>query len=325
MVKQTHLLSYLRETTFGSNTIAADTQTYKLGHFFKSQVLPSPQCDVRSISHLNDRDASYLISGMHRLKSDMQFYMVNALPLYYAMGQSTNTDKTTYWEHAISGVWAAGANKFDLPSFTLHHEATDGTTEYVREYFGNKVDRVNIIAQRNKPVICEMGLLASSLVATGNELTTAPIFPATKNEKPWVGNNFTLTWDDGSVTTVESFNIGIQNNLQPIWVDNTRLPKYIFEGDRKYMVNLNLTISENNNIFINRVLDQVAKTLVIKMTRATHDFMQFTFADSVVVSQNESVHFISEGLFFVPIVIMPKTCTIAIEDNIANTFYPTQS
>jgi hypothetical protein len=319
-----HVLSYLQESTYAQNTILAGTQTYHLGHFFENQILPAPQVGMTRYSNLDDRDASHLAPGRFPMKSTLKFYLINGIPLYLAMGQSANTNPS-YWQHVITGVYAAGSDKFDMPSFTLHHELKDGST-LIREYFGNKISRCQLSAQRGGPVICDLDLMASKIVASGNELTTPPIFPATANQKPFRFDSSTITWDGVTYVNLQSVNIGIGNALEGIFVHRTsdeEFARFIFEGDRTYMLNLNILI-QDNTFLIDRVLDQIPKNFSLLFTRGTNDTINFAFTGCQVTDQKD-VFKVREGNILVPAVIVPKTLTITVQDQIPGTFYPTQS
>ena len=326
-IKTKHRLGFKQEgfATYGVSPITAtNIQTYKIGNISEDQDLPMPVMNFNPLSYHNDRDISILDSGIFSLSRKLSFELVNAIPLYLAMGQSANTTPS-YEQHVISGVWDSGANKFNLPSFTLHHEQRNGDV-LVSEYLGCKVNSINIMGQLHKEIECEMVIMSNKFVKTGcYVLGITPIFPTVAVEKPYPFYGMIFEWAEELVGTIQSINIGIQNNLEPKYFyreTNEEFPKEIRERERIYGFNLN-TIPENNT-FLDNLIDQIEKGFDITLLRGTNDEIKFAFSGCKIASHGERFK-VRGGKYIIPVIGQPRKCEITAKDTITSGFYPTQT
>ena len=160
-------ISFLKESTYGSNTIGANTQTYKLGLFTQENTLPAPVSTYNTYYKDGKRDVQSAIQNKVSFDGELSFIPCDVVMAKYALGQDSFTDKGDYNEHIITGI-----DSGNLPSFTLHFEYSDN---WVKDFFGCKVDKYTLIMNENMPLICAMKLKANNM-QTGTKLTTAPTF-----------------------------------------------------------------------------------------------------------------------------------------------------
>lgn len=308
-------LGYLPETTFGENTINADTQLYKLGYFLGPMEMPSPKTSITGPVPLSGRSYGSLWHGqIQSTQRDFTFVLLNGIPIAYTLGDVSTSNEAGYYEHTITE-----ANQ--LPSLSLHHEKKD---ESVREYRGVKCDTFTLVAMKGQPITASLGIEASVITQPATISDNAPILPPTANDDYFGFENMTMKWNDVNVTDIMSLSFGVTNGLTSAFVDratNARFPRYIVEGHTlTYFINISVF---GSTTFLTDFLAGQTRSCEIKISRGTHDFMTFTFATCGILSCQEIyVPPISTEEAMVSIGLIPKSCSLVVEDNIAGTYYP---
>lgn len=323
MVQTAHVLSYLH----GENpTIDATTQTYKLGEFatrLGNQNLPSPVFTLNPVYPRNSLDPTTIDSATCILQGSFKFLLMNGIPLYYALGQSTNSTPS-YEQHDLTGVWSEGNDKFDLPMFKLHHEIKNGTTQ-VHEYQGCKVNKLILSAVKDDYITCELGIIAKKAVFSGTELTTAPTFPTGTGSSPYKFNSGTFTWDGTDYTSIVGFTFSIITQIEPVHVhrdSDEEFPKYLLERQRAVSFSLSLIIGDS--VFFTELLNQVSKAFTILIERSSTDSISISLTDCKV-SQVGDVFRVKGGSFLYNVFGLARKCSVTVKDSISASFYPTQS
>jgi len=324
MVKTTHVLSYLDESSYGvpaTNPIVAATQTYLFGEFYENQELASPIPEIKPAYPQNSRDPSVIDVGPFALRKSLKFYMMNGIWLWYALGQNAAGGAAGHYIHTLTGCWAAGLNKFDLPSFTIHHEEKNGTSK-ASEYYGCKIDTLTIEGKRNQALTCQIDYIASKVATGRNVLTTAPYLPQTPAATPYIFGKTELNWNaEGVSTEVQSLTFKIHNYLTPVpvhRVTDEHFAKYLREGDRSYELALTLVQSaDDSNKWLDLLIAHLqTEDLTLAFPRGTDDLITMTLSNNTVTLA-QKIFKVKAGEYAVNLTIIPAICSVVVDDNIA--------
>jgi len=302
-----YLLSFLKESTYGQNTINANTQTYYLGLITEECSMPAPISQYNNYWYDGKRDVQSSILNKISFDGEIILFPNNGLWFYYALGQDSCTDKGTYYEHTITGI-----DTGNLPSFTLHYEY-DGN--YAKDFYGCKVDKMTVIINENLPLVCNLRLKANNM-QTGNILTTSPSHIGA-DEGYLFHDIITFTYN-GTTYNIRHFSVSIDNQLNPIYVyrtSNQELPKYLLENNR--IIAFEFSLYYKDDTFIDEVLTATARSLNFKIARGTHDFITLSLSNSYIKSvpiKMPSVGNLHETFVFG----LAQSLSVTVEDQIGD-------
>ena len=309
--KVAYKLSYLRESTFGQNTINANTQTYLCGIIEKEQVLPSPVMEYTPFYSHNSRDFSEVSKGKASFNGQIIYILQDGVWFYYALGDESFTDKGDYNEHVLSGI-----DSGDLPSFTLHYEASDrsGNT-LAKDFFGCKISKLTMTGILGLPLACQVDIQAIDM-QDGNEITSNyPKLPDTSHENLFHFRRATFTWNSTQYS-ITMFTLSIDNTITPLWVhrsSNQELPKYLLEGNR--VIGFSYSLYLKDSTILDEILTATARTLEIKFERDTHDFINIKLTNSYVKSAPLKIPTVNTANEYL-VIGLAKDCEITVEDKV---------
>jgi len=302
-----YLLSFLKESTYGQNTINADTQTYKFGHITEKCSLPHPISSYNTYYSDGKRDVQTVVHNKVSFDGELIFIPNNMIWAYYALGQDSFTDNGTYNEHVITGI-----DSGDLPSFTTHFEYNGN---YAKDFYGCKVDKFALIINENLPLICNLKIKSNNM-QTGNILTTNPTFIGSDNIYKFQ-DSLTFQWNSATYH-VRHLSVFVDNQLNPIYVyrdSDEELPKYLLEDNR--VVGFEFSLYYDDDTFIDEVLTATARSLSFKIQRGTHDFILIELENSYVKSVPITIPNLGE-LHETFVFGLSKSLKITVEDQIGD-------
>jgi hypothetical protein len=347
MAHNKYVFSWIEEATEGvrvRDVTPADTQAWLFGILTEPLFqIPHPVADgvqrwVYDSWDLNSQD-----QGGLTVPHTFSFIMLNAIELYFALGNSINT-APSFEQHVIEGI-----NSGHLPTRTFHYEATGGTTPLILDAVGRKtvglelqcargsfpfltakLTTVGARGQTSKQAIFDNNL-AGALQAY-EYTTNGAGFPNTPNNSPYMfDENYTCTWDTVAESTLHSWKLSIltptvkieQNDVvaDDYGVVQARWPWYNFEtGKRHYMMSLILHQDDRNlwddylDALTNKSLDTMFKRRD-NPTTSRDDELFFEMDNCQIKSQEIRMPRIAEtGVY--EVMILPKTVKATVKDEI---------
>ena len=324
-------VSYLLETTEGSNTIDANTQTYLFGELIHDECdFPEPVLSVTPYRNQDNQDVAKESLAQFSLQGKLTFFLTNGIPFYLALGQSVNTTPS-YEQHVITGVYAAGSDKFDLPTFTLHVEIEKSTGGVISQnYFGCKAESLTVLCEKGAPIKCSLMFKALSIDSSdwsATTLTTAPVVPTGGTSKPYMFPKITFKRAGVEVGYVQQLSWTIQNDLMRILSAQSTTPQYFHTNFPKIRAGRNyLTTMTNILINSNDLADLVSQT-----SREFEIIMARTAGSDEISIKNNNQHvravrlITRDSVLISLIMARTATATITVKDSIGGSFYPTQS
>jgi len=310
-IKTNYKISWLKEATFGSNTINANTQTYLFGQIEKEQILPAPVMEYNPFYGKSKRGWNEISKGKASFSGDLIYILQDGVMFYYALGDESFSDEGDYNTHDISGI-----DSGDLPSFTIHYEAHDRSgNAIVKDFLGCKISKLDFTGVLNLPVACKLTINAVNM-QDGNEITSNyPVLPPTKNESLFVFRKATFKWNN-SEFDITTFTLSIDNSITPKWVyrsSNEHLPKYLLEGNR--MIGFAFSLYLEDFTLLDEILTATSRSLEITFTRSTHDFIKFTLSNSYLKSAPLKIPEIGNANEYL-VMGLAKECSISVEDKV---------
>lgn len=316
--------------TYGTSTItgAGDT-TYKLGAIDAESHLPSPQTLIHYMpTAVNAKEVAdgklfkgkFIVDGMYGLIAQ------NGIPIWLAMGNSSTAGAGPY-THTIT-PYTDGTL---LPSITFQHERAGDGTDWNSQAVGVKVRRMTIAHDFNKApfLMYRLDVVGKQVADPGFTLTNKPALPATANSDEYVA--LTRTFNSVDIAALHSLEFIVDNGLTPVHTHTYsgatytgRWPSYYREATRK---SYNLKLRFHPDTIESAIWDEIletdpanAKTVVLKWTRSTNDYIQITMTDCEVTQYPLRTPLPGDVLVD-ECIIEPRAISFEVKDSIAGGAY----
>lgn len=173
--------------------------------------------------------------GSKTFGGKFEFLVQNFKMLEYALGSvayGSTPDGNGMYTHTISE-----AN--DLPSFTVQAGVL-GSPNFVRDFVGCKVDTLNLKAEKEGALTCEVEFIAKDAI------------DGTSGTPPVADTSSYFSFYEGSVkingvtqNLVEEFELEIGNGLERLFAIGSQTIVKIQEGQREYSLSVGLVFEDN--------------------------------------------------------------------------------
>jgi hypothetical protein len=271
-----------------------DTQTYKFG------IIPGDNIPIpRPVAEDPVEEWQYNLwrlaaqsQGPLKVPHTWSYYLVNAIPYYYALGESSNS-APSYFEHEISGI-----DSGHLPTRTFHYEGKGGTTDILLDFVGRKTTSLvsscmqggfltveeTTVGARGTGKNAVYGTGCTNASESAVEYTNAPIFPVTANVEPYMMNEYyTCTWDTDAQTIIKGVTMSITTPMEPVDDNEETVDEYLVAQKRwplsnwetgKRFVLCNWFVAQDDKLALQDQLDALStKSLDVKFQRGTNDYI----------------------------------------------------
>jgi len=318
-IKSLYKMSWAPESSLGNNgngaftALTAGDTAYLLGDYseplninVKSEQTPFYLANSHNYDSLTKQQLS--------VDPQLPFLLMDGIPFKYALGACTDGTDEDVKTHSIS----TKATSADLPSFTLHYEATDvdGTSNIYKDVLGCRVDELILKAERFKPIHCQLNCIGLEFLDSVH-LTNDPALKPTAVDKAFRFPGVTFKWNANTKNQLHAFTLRIKNNLKKTYVDRTTTyyrAKYLDSWEQ--MITWACVLELQNKTMIDEIKAAAARTFEVTLQRTDAD-------DTITITLSNSIAR-SAPLQFVPfdrntytLAGITKTCTVAVRDAIA--------
>lgn len=318
-IKSTYVLGWKKESSFGNSftaLAAGETACYEFGERNEASQI-NYRMDQRRFSLNSSRDYDAKSGGEFYLDLKLRFRLMDALPLFFALGTSSDGDDGGVKTHAITGMTPAQ----DLPSFVTHYEAddVDATSNLDKDIFGCRVNRLALRTEKYGAISVELDALGLD-EADGNHITAGVALKPTAVDSVFHFKHCTFTYNSVDQAHLVGFSFSIVNFLEPVHVDrasNAIRAKYIdYKQDRLYQFSMVLYLK--NKTLLDKIKAKSEETFSIPIQRTdADDKITITLSNATIESGPLQVPALNDKNLYT-LVGHAKACSIAVRDSIAN-------
>lgn len=218
-------LTYGKETEFGVKASAPDKWVGIVQSFS-----PEESNNVQTQYGLGSRNFIQSRVGAKNFGGSYEYLVQDIDMLEFALGSKTdNGDGTVDFNEAN-----------DLPSLTLHSGVL-GSTDFIREYVGSKIDSMTLSAEKEDALTAEVDFLSKTMDDTETS-GTAPVADTSSYFMFYEGK---VTVDGVEQALVEEFELELSNGLERLFaVNGENAPARIQEGNREYTLSLSFIFED---------------------------------------------------------------------------------
>jgi len=234
---------YNQSLYFGNETSYGSTAAVDQAFGLVQSVNPTETNNFIKIRTMGGtRDYSNIVPGKFEVSGSMDFYLQGGNFVRMAMGEDTGTTSGTLdggprvhsgasYVHVMGSATSPAADCF--PSFTMEFAddengacvGTDGAYNLNRKYTGCRVNSLSISASVDEPVSVSCDWIAQNVTVS----TAAATSVTDDTRDPYVfyqgavyASSATPEYDEAigataRIAEVNSFDLSISNNLEPIW------------------------------------------------------------------------------------------------------------
>lgn len=324
--------AYAREETYGTTAIgAAGATTYKWGVLGRqSLVLPSPATTLKyRPTGVGDQEvpAGEMWKDVYDCLGMLTAGAQNGILIQAVMGGSSTAGADPY-THTLTKPSAVGGVLPLLPSFTMQHERTGTATDWAIQFTGVKFAGLHLFHSfQSRHLLYRADIIARKAVDPGFLLSGNPALPPTANEKGYMFNNLTRTFDGNPITGLQELDLFLDPGLEPekahTWDGATytgRWIRAISEAERKeYTLTLKY-MPGSDDLWDELVATGNTKNIVLKWTRGANDYIQATLTDCHVFEHGITTPQIGTTLVDA-VKLAIRSVSVEVKDSIAKEHY----
>lgn len=201
---------------------------------------PEEENNLQKEYGLGSRNYIQAKIGSKSFGGKFEFLVQNFKMFEYALGSvsyGSTADGNGMYTHTISE-----AN--DLPSFTVQAGVL-GSTNFVRDFVGCKVDSLTLTAEKEEALTCEVEFVAKNAI------------DGTTGTPPVADTASYFSFYEGSVKLngvqqdlVEQFELEINNNLEGLYTLGSQTITRLQEGNREYKLSVDLIFEDNSQYLL---------------------------------------------------------------------------
>lgn len=218
-------LTYGKESTFGQKASSPDKWIGIVQSFS-----PEETNNLQTQYGLGSRNYIQSRVGAKNFGGSTEYLVQDVDMLEFALGSMTDNLDGTYDFNEAN----------DLPSMTLQSGIL-GSTDFVREYVGAKIDTFTLTAEKEEALTAEYDFIAKDMddsVASG----TQPVADTSSYFMFYEGK---VTVDGVEQALVEEFELELSNGLERLFaVNGENTPARIQEGNREYSLSLSFIFED---------------------------------------------------------------------------------
>lgn len=279
-IKTIYGLGWHKETTLGhawTALAASETACYKFGDHKDASTIKVEMLRNKFFK-ATSYDYDVLSSGELHINANINFRLMDALPLYFAMGKvAEGGGPGPHYTHTLSCLQQSdtAANTL-LPSMVVHYEADDpGTTSHLdKDFFGCRVNKLTLKSTAFQPIECSLHLKGIDLadgnhINAGLKLMSMALVPLeTGVNSMYLFDHCTYTW-----STVPYYLLGwelnLLNGLELEFADGQDPVFRAKYNSRKTnrAITFQMTIATENKTLMDEIRAQGERSLVITVQR----------------------------------------------------------
>ena len=310
-------LVWARESSYGETpSYSAGDQFYRFGIMAKPVTFPDPEWVIEEITEYNSRRTSYLTT-FQKNSGEITGFLDTLIPLYFAMGNSTNSDETSYYQHILTGLGIGD----ELPSILLHRQIGKGgisTSAWASDCIGTKFDKFVLEGKENEALSFKASVVGKK-VQNGVVSTQAFADPTGSIRKLWRFKGADLQYkSDTNIAHLMSFSIGIDNGLQQIKTRaGGKYLEFLHEGDHiKYQLSFGYLLEDYT--VLDDFLSATERTHTLELERGgdPNDSFLCSFDTSIIKSFKVQAPQNQIGKVGAVVIVIPKDLTVTIKDQI---------
>lgn len=320
-----------------------DTQTYCFGIMPDELInIPHPVADPIQRWVYSSWDMDSQGQGALTIPHSFNFYLVNGIELYYALGDCTNS-APSYKQHICEGI-----DSGHLPTRTFHYEAKGGGTDVLLDFTGRKTVALTLTCRLEGFLTAEVTTVGARGASGGKnaiygvgcgtasedavEYSNAPIFPPTANVEQYMMNaDYACTWDTDAQNALKELKIMVATPCETIWDNTETVDEYGIAQKRwplsnwekgKRIIAASWIVEQDDPVAFEDMLDAVTnKSLDITWERGTNDNILFELDQCQITTHKIQMPWVkSSGLY--EILILPETMKATVQDTINHAAAP---
>lgn len=218
-------LTYGKEDTFGTKANNVDTWIGIVKSFS-----PEEENNVQKQYGLGSRNFMQARQGQKSYSGSIEYLVQDLHMMEFVLGTVSDDGMGTYT--------FTEAN--DLPSVTFQAGVL-GTTDFVRDYIGSKIDTLSLTAEKEEALTAEIDFISKDMddtVSTGTQ-------PVADTSSYFMFYEGTVTVDGQTQALVEEFELEISNGLETLYaVNGEQTPARIQEGNRENTLSLSFIFED---------------------------------------------------------------------------------
>ncbi|MBW1726273.1 MAG: hypothetical protein JRJ62_01580 [Deltaproteobacteria bacterium] len=268
-------LGWNYETGKGENAFIGSNTGFSFG-VLRSPKLRGVVLEFQPIYHYGYSNPAEVQFGAYTVEEQFTFEPLDGTMAYFALGNCTNSDQTSYQIHTCYALSSG-----EIPTFSMRAEQSGGSESVFSTYIGCHVEECSWEWTEGEPLTCSVKIVAEKFYDNSQDgLTqwaTSFDLPPISNTVPYKldsAGNFTIDGTGHSELAYCKFGVRNKLNKQPAFQSTGQEWKKIdYLGHKEYFLTLGLYMTGSDILGLLRT--QKGSNISVKFQRDTHDYIQF--------------------------------------------------